>query len=613
MRLQISRSAKAASFYVTEGFRNASGKVTSRIVEKLGTEAQLREKLGEGIDVEQWAKDYVAKLNAEASCKKEGSSNEYPMDEARCFNVGYLVLQQILYQLGFSKLIKEITSRHHFTYNLEQIIANLIYARILAPRSKLKTYKFCEDHLLENFEYDLHQVYRVLDIINLEDDFIQQFLYKQSSKLIQRNTSILFYDCTNFFFEISEEDEHRKRGISKENSTNPLVGMGLFMDGSGLPLGVSIFPGNQNEQQSLQPLEKKIIKDFDLPNSRMIICTDAGLASFANRRFNTHMNREFIVTQPIKTLKKQLQDWVIFPGRSLENQPIEPDENIEKVKTEIINNCWRCTEFGNRFFSLDDIDEEDPKNYNRIFYKEKYLVDPKTGFEQRMIVTYSIKYKNFMEGKRSIAINRAQKLIDRKAKKRIDLQTSSDVSKFISVTHSTKGGEQANQTTFSINKDAIEDDAKFDGFYAVCTSINKNEMPVEQIISINRGRWEIEESFRILKTSFKSRPVYVYKEERIKAHFTTCFMALLVLRIFEQQILKEVEDEKVTIDELLDTLRDMVISKSEKNMFTGSFKRTKLTNLIEKVSGFKFCKYKMTQGQIDKMIAASKKFKSKTL
>ena len=518
MKLTISRSKNSVSFYVSESFRDKHGNSTTRTVMKLGTEKSIKEKYGEDFDAVAWAKAYVKKLNDESAAKKPipivlelPVDVSYDKDQPRLFNIGYLALQKILYSIGFKDLIKDILTRSKIKFDLEKVLADLVYSRIMEPVSKLSSYEFCKEHILEAPEYGLHQVYRTLDVIANEVDFIQSFLYKKSTRIARRNTSVLFYDCTNFYFEISNEDELRKFGKSKENRPNPIVQMGMFIDGNGIPLGFSIFPGNQNEQLSLKPLEQKILNDYGINNSKIIVCTDAGLASVSNRRLNLVNNREFIVTQPIKIMPEKEQNWVLDHGRSLRQNPIKDDENKELVLSELDRNGWRY-KGSNNVISLDDIDETDSSNYDKIFYKEKYLIDEKTKLEQRIIVSYSIKYKHFMQKKRNRDIDRAQKLIVHNNSKKIEIKSQNDVRKYILSNHTTKSGEKAENTVYTINDEEILKQAKYDGFYAVCTSIDKTEMSVEEIINVNRGRWEIEESFMLMKTEFKSRPVYVYNE-----------------------------------------------------------------------------------------------------
>jgi len=301
MRLKVSRSKNSASLYVTKTVY-IDKKERTITVEKLGTEAELREKLN-GADPYEWAKEYIRKLNEK---EKEQTrkilvpfeqSKIIPKDEQRSFNGGYLFLQKIYHDLGLHKICKEISQKYKFDFDLDSILSRLIYGRVIFPSSKLATYELSKK-FIEQPNFDLHQIYRALEVLSKETDFIQFSLYENSLKVSKRNTGVLYYDCTNYFFEIEQEDGNKQYGPSKDHKPNPIVQMGLFMDGDGIPLAFSINRGNMNEQLTLKPLEKKIISDFEL--SKFIVCTDAGLASEDNRKFNDKDGRAFITTQSIK-------------------------------------------------------------------------------------------------------------------------------------------------------------------------------------------------------------------------------------------------------------------------------------------------------------------------
>lgn len=313
MRLQVSRTKNAASFYVVKSIY-ANGKRTNKVVEKLGTYAELKTKLGDK-DPYEWAEEYVVELNR---LEKEGQepvviakhspSTLINKGEQRSFNAGYLFLQKIYYELGLNKICKDISDKYKFEYNLDSILSRLLYGRILFPSSKLSTYGLSSE-LLEPPDFDLHHIYRALEVIAKETDFIQSSLYQNSLSISSRNTGILYYDCTNYFFEIEQEDGLKQFGFSKDHKPNPIVQMGLFVDRDGIPLAFSIHSGNTNEQTTLKPLEEKILNGFGL--SKFIVCTDAGLSSTENRKFNNQKNRAFITTQSVKKLKKHLKDWAL--------------------------------------------------------------------------------------------------------------------------------------------------------------------------------------------------------------------------------------------------------------------------------------------------------------
>lgn len=626
MRLQRSKSKNSISYYITEGFRNEKGVSTSRIVEKLGTAAQIIKEHGPDVDPEQWCLQRLAELEAAKKANKPipisvelMSGTPYEAGVQRLFNVGYLWLQKQLYSLSYSKMIKNIQSRYKFEYDLEKLLADLVYARVLDPKSKYSSYEFCKQTLPEKPDYELHDIYRALDVISKESDFIQSWLYNHNKSVDIKNSNVLFYDCTNFYFEITEEDDLRKYGHSKENRPNPIVQLGMFMDGNGIPLAFDTTPGNKNEQKTMQPLEKKILSDFSLKGKHLYVCTDAGLASFDNKFFNcttqegkdSDVEIDYITINPIKKMSNKDQEWVLDKGRSLKSNPIKPDENIELAMNDIVRNGWHL-DGSDAVFSLDDIDESLPENRNRIFYKEKIVkrtdAKSKKEIDERIIVTYSLKYKAFMQHKRENNINRALKLINEKNYKKIRLNTKSDVRKLISVSNYTEDGHEATVAKYSLNMDAIVEDARYDGFYAVSTSVPKEQLSVAQIININRGRWEIEESFMLMKSEFKSRPVFVRLEEHIRAHFTTCFMALLVFRLLEKEANKDRENV-ITAPDLIDTLRKMNITKltARRALYTGSFTRTEITDVLHRILPIRFDCELIPAKDMREAIKASKK------
>lgn len=550
MRLNIVKSKNATSFYVIKTVY-VDKKEKTIIVEKLGTEKELREKLGD-INLHEWAKERVAELNRlEKEGKEPNVIAEYSpsklisKNSQRAFNGGYLFLQDIYHELGLHNICKDITKKYKFTFDLNSILSRLTYARVIYPASKLATTKLSKK-FIEQPNFDLQHVYRALDIISKETDFIQSELYKNSLKVSKRNTGILYYDCTNFFFEIEEEEGLKQYGFSKEHRPNPIVQMGLFMDGDGIPLAFNINRGNTNEQITLKPLEEQILSDFEL--SKFIVCTDAGLASNDNRKFNNKEDRAFITTQSIKKLKKHLKDWALEPSGWLLSNDLKE-------------------------YNINDLDEE--KDYEKIFYKERWIKE--NGLEQKLVVTFSPKYKNYQRTIRDNQIGRAEKVINTNPDK-FKKTNPNDYKRFIEKINCTSEGEIAENQILSIDKELIAKEETFDGFYAVCTNL---EDDASEIIKINKRRWEIEESFRIMKSEFKARPVHLTKDDRIQAHFTSCFIALMVFRILEKKL-----NEKYTCSNIIQTLRDMNFYEVVGNGYVPTYTRTDLTDDLHDV--FKF-------------------------
>lgn len=548
MRLKITESKNSKSLYVIRSTYE-KGKHSSEIIEKLGTYSELSTKLN-GKDPIAWAKSYIVELNEkEKAGKRDVNITFSPVKRIEkhtqvLFNGGYLFLQYIYYALGLDLISKRISEKHKFTFDLNSILSNLLYARILFPGSKLATTQLVKK-FLEPPSFDLQHVYRALGIIATESDLIQSELYKNSLLIAERNTRILYYDCTNYFFEIEQESGLKQYGISKEHRPNPIVQMGLFMDGDGIPLAFNISKGNTNEQITLTPLEQKLLKDFEL--SKLIVCTDAGLASTTNRKFNDKKNRAFITTQSIKKLKKALQEWALS-------------------KT-----GWHKPGAEGTFdISILDTDEAMAEAYkNTIFYKERWISE--NELEQRLLITYSLKYKNYQREIRHDQIDRATKLVQKNPKK-IGKPNQNDYKRFVTKKSITPDGEIASKNLYNIDFDRIVKEEMFDGYYGICTNL---EDDAQSIININHQRWEIEESFRIMKTEFRARPVYLSRDDRIFAHFTTCFLALTLYRFLENTL-----ENRFTCHKIIQGLRDLNFYKLKNEGYIPAYVSNDFTDLL---------------------------------
>lgn len=591
MKLTVSKSKNSASFYVQKTIRKPNGSVTTVTVEKLGNLTEVTTKAG-GKDPYIWAQEYVNELNRrEYDENKEiimsySPSKLLKKNEQKLFNCGYLFLQQIYYRLGLEQICKEISSRHSFEYDLNDILSKLIYTRILFPGSKHSSHKLASK-FVEPPSFELHDVYRALTVLSEENDFIQAQLYKNSQKVLERRKDILYYDCTNYFFELEEADELRKYGKSKQHQPLPLVGMGLFMDYDGIPLAFDIYPGNKNEQPTLKPLEKKVIRDFGL--NQVIICTDAGLSSKTNRKFNDLalsgvQIRSFITTQSVKQLPEYLKDFALDPEG------------------------WHLAG-SSETFNLNELDFE--RDYNKIFYKDRWIKEDlsrrktKEGakpLEQHLIISFSLKYRNYQQKIRNGQVERAQKLIDSGNYKQRP-KNQNDPHRFISREKVTVDGEICSEEIVYLNTAAIQEEARYDGFYAVCT--NLEDVSVEEVIRINKKRWEIEECFRIMKTNFRARPVYLQTESHIRAHFLTCFISLMVYRLLEKEL-----HEAYTCEELIDTLKNMAVARpGEKMGYVPVYTRTDLTDALHESAGFRTDYEIITDVNMRKAIRTSKKKK----
>jgi len=591
MKLTVSRSKNSASFYVQKSIRKKDGTISSMTVEKLGNLDEVRAKAN-GKDPYVWAQEYVNELNRREYEEQKAIIISFApakllkKDEQKSFNCGYLFLQKVYYSLGLEKICRKISSRHMFDYDLNDILSRLIYNRILFPSSKYAAHKQSKV-FIEQPSFELHDVYRALSVLAEESDYIQAELYKNSQKVVERRKDILYYDCTNYYFELEEADDLRRYGKSKQHQPLPIVGMGLFMDYDGIPLAFDIYPGNQNEQPTLKPLEKKVLKDYEL--GQVVVCTDAGLSSKTNRRFNDKsiqgvQIRSFITTQSVKQLPDYLREFVFDPeGWSLPGS--------------------------SKKYSLNDLDEA--VHNDCIFYKDRWIKEDLSGrkiraeakpLEQHLIVSFSPKYRNYQRKIRSGQIERAQALIN-SGKYKQRPRNQNDPHRFIGHQVMTEDGEACSKDIPFLDTSVIADEEMYDGFYAVCT--NLDDMSVEQIVRINKKRWQIEECFRIMKTEFKARPVYLQREDRIKAHFITCFIALFVYRILEKQL-----NEEYSCEELIETMRTMMMyHPGEKRGYIPAYTRTDVTDALHENAGFRTDYEILSEINMKKAIRSSKSIK----
>ena len=573
MHLHIVTSKNAKQYYVIESYRNEQGKSTTRVVRKLGTHEQL---LKEHDDPESWAREVVAEMNRQA---KEGKhkimvpfspSTVIEKDDERLFDGGYLFLQKLFYQLHLDCICKKISANRKFDFNLSEILGDLVYARILNPMSKLATYDYVQS-FLEKPSYALEDVYRALTVIGEEKDFIQSELYRFSKDLGKRNDGILYYDCTNYYFEIEQERGMAKYGPSKEHRPNPIVEMGLFMDADGIPLAFCLHSGNTNEQKTLRPLEEQIMKDFG--HAKFIVCTDAGLSSAANRKFNDAKDRAFITTQSIKKMKGFQKEWALSPKG------------------------WRLPG-SDEIFDLDAIlssEELCRKYYQWTFYKEEWFNE--NNIEQKYIATFSLKYRDYQRNIRAEQIARAEQALQSTEKR--DRTRQSDYKRFITKVPVTENGEVAEKTVYGLNEDKIQEEAQYDGFYAVATNLDD---PASEIIRINHQRWEIEECFRIMKHEFDARPVYARKDVSITAHFTICFLALVLFRYLEKAL-----DHEYTCEQIIHGLRKIKFLKLKDVGFAPAYIRNDFTDKLHEVFGFRTDYEILPKASMRKIISHTKK------
>lgn len=580
-RIKVSTSKNSKSYSIIEDYcRN--GKRTTKIVDYIGNYSKVMELAKkENLDINTWLKKYLIQYKKEHNISiefneviiKKYSNKLIPKNVLNRFNIGYLFLKDIYYSLKIDKIIKTVSKKYKFEFDLNEVLTNLVFSRIIYPSSKLKTYELSKN-FIETPKYNLEHLYRGLTYLNNELDYIQKEIYNNSKSVINRNTRIIYFDCTNYYFDINEEDNLRKYGKGKDHKPNPLVGMGLFMDGNGLPIAMNIYPGNESETKHLIPLQEKMEKDFALFNKKTIICTDAAMCTDEIKQFNIKDGKAFVITQSIKKLKEEYKEEVF------------EDSN------------WRILGDLSKTYNLSDIlndEEQIKKHYETLFYK---IVQTETAHVvQDLIVTFQIKYKDYLRNVRNGQIERARKKISSTNKgDKIKLSVNpNDFRRLIKEeikelktkkSKKLKEGNSFNKEektqyfySYSIDQDKIKEEEKYDGYYGITTNLNSD---IEEILKISKNRWEIEESFRILKTDFDSGTIHLSREDRIKAHFLTCFISLLIYRILEYRL-----NYKYTNTQIIDKLKEMNVYEEKGNGYSPSYVRDDLTDDLHEIFGFR--------------------------
>lgn len=565
MRLGWTSNKNSVTYRALKTVR-VNGKNKTLLVKTFGSDKYIRETYGVE-DAKAWAKEQVQQM-AEAEQREAATfsidlcaSTDLVLNDQRRFNGGYLFLQDIYYELGLHKICRAIAAHHQFKYDLNDIFSRLIYTRILYPASKKSSFEDAQ-RFIEKPSFELHDIYRALSVIAEESEYIQSRLFKNSAELASRETGVIYYDCTNFYFEIEKAEEDKQYGVSKENRPLPIVEMGLFMDREGIPIAFGVTPGNESEQTSMIPLEKILIEKFDM--SKFVVCTDAGLSSATNRWFNDYDKadgfRAFITTQSLKKLKKHLRDWALDPTG------------------------W-CMAGGSQNITYDIRTLDEDADKEKLFVKDRWIkektivnADGKSRsieLEQHLIVTYSIKYRDYLRAIRKGQIERAEKMVAN-GQGSGSRKRQNDPRRFIATDHATKDGEVADEAISYIDQKVIQEEEQYDGFYAVCTNLEDDP---DTIAEVNKRRWQIEECFRIIKADFKARPVYVKRKERILAHFITCFVSLIVYRYLEKKL-----DDKYTVDQIISTLQDMDFLRYEGKGYQPVYTRTELTDALDRKS-----------------------------
>ena len=580
MILKSCNSKNYTFYYVQKSFRTETGKCSTKNIERLGTIDDLRKRFGDKDPIGE-AKKYVAGLTAAEKESNKKVIVEYSptafiqKNEQRSYNGGYLFLQKIYHELGLDYICKKLEKKHKNKYDLSEILSMLLYTRVLYPGSKLSSLEDAK-RLIEQPSADIHQVYRALSLLATEFNEVQADVYKRSLKLGKRDTRVVYYDMTNYFFEWEEEQGLVQYGHSKEGRPLPIVQMGLFMDKDGFPLAMCIEPGNTAETTTLKPMEELLKEKFGL--SKLVVCTDGGLSSYENRKNDSVGDRAFITVQSLKKLKKPLQDWALEATG------------------------WHMSG-SNEEYDLSQLNPDE--YYNVTFYKERWEpIKMSTGeiLEQRLIVTFSFKYREYLSYVRDRQISRAQALIDSGRGNTSKRKSPNDAKRYIKSEYCTPDGELAQIENFSLNQDMIDQESRFDGFYGICTDL---EGSAPEIIKINGGRWIIENGFRTMKTDLRARPVYLKRDDRIKAHFLTCFLSLLLYKYLEKKVNRG--GQHFTTSEIIGTLRDMNFLSVTGEGYIPTYTRTDLTNNLHGSAGFRTDCQIVTKKQMRSIIAQTKK------
>lgn len=579
MRISYSKTKNSINYYVIDDY-NRNGKRTTKIIEKIGNYDKVSELANkDNVDIDTWLNiylnDYKEKHNNHTQLEKviiEKYSNKLiPKDVINKFNIGYLFLKDIYYSLKINQIVKSITKKYKFEFDLNEVLSNLVFSRIIYPSSKLKTYELSQK-FIETPKYNLENLYRGLTYLNNDLDYIQKELYNNSKSVVDRNTKIMYFDCTNYYFDINEETSFQKYGHGKDGKAKPLVGMGLFMDGHGLPIAMNLFPGNENETKHLIPLQEQISKEFNLEDKQTIICTDAAMCTDEIKQFNIKDGRAFVITQSIKKLKQTYKDEVF------------KDDN------------WHIVGDLKHVYKLNDILNDEYKSkehYETIFYK---IVQTETAHVvQDLIVTFQIKYRDYLRNVRSGQIQRAKNKIGASKGEKLKLSNNQNdyrrlIKEEVKAINKDKNNKEDNSLneskkndkyiySYSINEDIVKEEEKYDGYYGITTNLTGD---ISEILAISKNRWEIEESFRILKTDFDSGTIHLSREDRIKAHFLTCFISLLIYRILENKL-----NYKYTNNQIIEKLKEMEVYEEKGSGYSPAYVRNDLTDDLHDLFGFR--------------------------
>lgn len=588
MKLYYDKRLKDPTYYIQQGFRNGK-KTTTKNIKRLGKHSEL---LLITDDPLEYAKNEVKKMNEEYRSGRSEfivtmdfneriPSTDSPCSNSTSLNIGYLYLKNIYAKLNLSDFFKSVSSDRKITYDCNKICQFLTYARTLDPASKYGTYDKLDTYY-EKPQVEYQHMIRFLDILDRNSDQYLKHLFDNSENIVKRDTSVMYYDCTNYFFETEKPDEEivdevtgeiilglRQFGISKENKTSPIVEMGLIMDSRGIPISMCIHPGNTNEQLTAVPLEKEVIKMTG--NKKFIYCADAGLGSYNIRKFNDMGGRAYIVTQSVKKLGQEIKDIVFNDSnyRLLSNDDAITLKEMRTFNKKDANNLSLYNDFAYKVIPANTA--MDTGLYEEKVYKNGRTkkVKAKGTLHQYIIVTFSRKMMEYQRTIRERQLERAKKLLRLKDPEKIK-KGPNDIRRFLKNTSS----DTAN---YVLDMDKIHEEEKYDGFYAVATNLDDS---AKDILAVAQNRYKIEDCFRIMKTNFDARPVFLRKPERIRAHFLICYTALLIYRLMECKLDDNLTH--VTTSNLIKTLRNMNVVNMDDMYYKSIYSGSQALDALEK-------------------------------
>lgn len=598
MKLNYDKKSKNPTYFIQQGIRNGK-KTTTRNVKVIGKHNDLLKITDDPL---QYAKDMVKaynddiknnkiKINISIDFDKQLSSSD-KISKSLNINIGYLYLQKIYHDLKIRDFFDDIVSRTKITYDVNEINRFVTFDRILEPRSKLGTFK----HLDSYFEAPDIQYHNILKHHSLLaenfDDYIGH-LFTNSNNIVKRDTSVCYFDCTNYYFEIEEPDEDdyddvtgelislglRKYGISKQHQPAPLVQMGLFMDGAGIPISMCINPGNQNEQVCATATEEKMLRTFT--NKKLIYCADAGLGSLDIRKFNSFGNRAFIVTQSIKKLSDTLKEAVFndFEYKLLSNNKVISIEEMKSFDKKDKNNLNLYNDHAYKVIPADKLVDLGLEEIYTTKTGKTRKRKAKGTLNQYVIITFSRKMMEYQRKIRNKQIERAKKLIRNDRVEDLK-KNQNDPKRFIMKAENKKD-------TYVINEELVKEEEKYDGYYAIATNLDAIK-DAKEIFEINSQRYKIEDCFRVLKTYFKARPVNHRREDRIIGHFMVCYTALLIYRLLEVKLKQH--NYHFTTGEIIENLKNMNVVNNHDIYYQSTYSGSELCNALNEVFGLELNK-----------------------